>query len=214
MASAIRQSRRIAPSLTQPSKVLRQVPVSGGLWSEGRGDGVTGVALAARLLLVTPMARTGWAAREVPGSSLMSPVLSVQPPSEPRGHLSMHVALQRLCRARGRSGVDGIVARSADHEGLPPFGCHDRRPCWLVGSGLTEPREFGDMVNHHGADVLTQLAPAPHEPVDDLFAGIGHPNRSTINDDRALVPCEGYPAEPCYQILLAVAVNPSFEARA
>ena len=99
--------------------------------------------------------------------------------------------------------MDGILARSADHEGLPPFGCHDRRPCWFVGSGLTEPREFGDVVDHHGARLLTQLAPAPHEPVDDLLAGIGHPNRSTISDDRALVPCEGYPAEPSYQILLA-----------
>ncbi len=97
--------------------------------------------------------------------------------------------------------MDGIVTRLADHKGLPPFGCHDRRPCWLVGSGLTEPREFGDVVNHHRADVLTQLAPAPHEPVDDLFAGIGNPNRSTINDNRALVPCERYPAEPCYQML-------------
>src|SRR3954471_14108463 len=106
------------------------------------------------------------------------------------------------------------MAWSADHEGLPSFGCHDRRPRRLVRSGLTEPGEFGDVVDHHGAGVLTQLAPAPHEPVDNLLARVGNPDWNAVGDDRALVPCQGYPAEPCYQVLLAVAVNPGFEARA
>ena len=56
--------------------------------------------------------------------------------------------------------MDGVVARAADHEGLPSFGCHERRPRRLVRSGSAELGEFGDVMDHHGASVLTQLAPS------------------------------------------------------
>jgi hypothetical protein len=106
------------------------------------------------------------------------------------------------------------VARTADHDGLPSFGGHERRPRWLVRSGPTELGEFGDLVDHHGASVLTQLTPAPQEPADDLLARVRNPDWNAVGDDRALVPCKGYPAEPRYQVSLAVTVNPGFEARA
>ena len=73
--------------------------------------------------------------------------------------------------------MDGVVAWLADHEGFPPFLCHLRRPRGLVWSGSAEPDEFGDVVDHHAAGVLAQLAPASHEPVDELFAGVGDPDR-------------------------------------
>jgi hypothetical protein len=72
--------------------------------------------------------------------------------------------------------MDDVVAWPTDHEGLSSFAGHDCSPCRLVGSGLVELGEFGDVVDYHGASVLTQLAPAPHEPVDDLLAGVGDPD--------------------------------------
>ena len=89
--------------------------------------------------------------------------------------------------------MDDVVARSADHECLPPFGRHDRCPCRLVGSGLTEPGEFGHVVDHHGAGVLTQLAPAPHEPVDNLLARVGNPDWNAVGDDRARTVFRSWP---------------------
>ena len=63
------------------------------------------------------------------------------------------------------------------------------------------------------------VAPCSHsshrrraEPVDQLLARDGDRDRGRVADDRAPVACEGYPAESCYQVRLALAPFPSLKA--
>ena len=50
------------------------------------------------------------------------------------------------------------------------------------------------------------------EPGDQLLAGVGGRGRARVADDRAPVASEGYPAESCYQVRLALALLPGLEA--
>jgi hypothetical protein len=101
--------------------------------------------------------------------------------------------------------VDGLVAGLANDEGLAPFPGHEGRPRGLAWSRCSEPGEFGDLVDSHRGALLAQLAPAGAEPVDQLLAGCGCQDRNGIDDEPVLVSPQWYPAEPCYQVLLAVA---------
>ena len=99
--------------------------------------------------------------------------------------------------------MDGVVTRVADHEGLTPFPCHERRPCELAYV-LFEAGEVADLVYCHLARVPAQLAPSSKEPADQFFSRVGDlVGGSAIGKDRLLVPHQGYPAEPCDQWLLA-----------
>src|SRR5688572_439299 len=101
----------------------------------------------------------------------------------------------------------------ADHEGLAPLPDHEGRPRGLAWSWRPEPSELGDLMDNHRAVLLAELAPARAEPVDQLLAGCGHRDRNGVGDEPVVVSQERYPAEPCYQVLLAVAVDSGLEAR-
>jgi len=108
--------------------------------------------------------------------------------------------------------MDRVVARVAGHEGLSPFPCHERRPCELA-SVLFEAGEVADLVNYHLALVSAQLAPSSKEPADQLLALVGDLVRGrAVDEDRSLVPHQGYPAEPSDQWLLARAFDSGLKA--
>ena len=106
------------------------------------------------------------------------------------------------------------MAGLADYEGLSPFPGHEGGPRGLVWSWFAEPGELGDLVDCHRAVLPAQLAPAGAEPMDQLLVGCEHQDRNGIGNDRVLVSRERYPAEPCYQVLLAVAMDRGLKARA
>jgi hypothetical protein len=103
--------------------------------------------------------------------------------------------------------VDDVVARTADHKGLPLFLDHERRPFGLALSGLVETGELPDLVDNHLAWFLAKFAPSRQEPGDQLLSGVGDPVGDAVNDDRVLVSCKRYPAEPWDQWLLAGAFD-------
>src|SRR5215472_6926795 len=117
-----------------------------------------------------------------------------------------------LCRVRDGVRVDVVVARRADDEGLAPHFRHECGPRGLARPGPAELAERGDLMDSHRGAELAQLAPPLEEPVDQLLARVAVPGRGGVTDDRAPVLFEGDPAEPCYQICLALAVPPGFEA--
>lgn len=67
-------------------------------------------------------------------------------------------------------------------------------------------------MNYHLVRLSTQLAPPFEEPHDQLLAGVRELGRDAVDEDRSLVACEGYPAEPCDQRLLACAFDADFKA--
>src|SRR5215472_3480492 len=67
---------------------------------------------------------------------------SAGPRSEPRGRVSVHVALQWLCRGGGEGArVDGLMAGDADDERLPAHLGHELRP---RGLGSSWPGEVSE----------------------------------------------------------------------
>ena len=104
------------------------------------------------------------------------------------------------------------MAGAADDEGLAPFPGHEGRPRWLARPGRAELGELGDVVDCHRGAVIAQLAPPPAEPVDQLLSRGVDRDRGGVSDDRALVAFERYPAESCYQVLLALALEAGLEA--
>jgi hypothetical protein len=99
------------------------------------------------------------------------------------------------------------VAGAADDKGLAPFPGHEGRPRWLARPGRAELGESGDVVDCHRGAMIAQLAPPPAEPVGQLLARGVDRDRGGVSDDRALVAFESYPAKPCYQVLLALALE-------
>src|SRR5512133_2500328 len=108
-----------------------------------------------------------------------------------------------LRRVRDGVGVDEVVAGDTHHEGLASLGRHDRRPRGLTWPGWSQIGELADLVHQHLARLAAQLTPPGQEPVDQLLTGVG----GRVGD-----AVEGDPAEPGYQIRLAVAVDPGLEA--
>src|SRR5271169_2964004 len=117
-----------------------------------------------------------------------------------------------LSRVRDGVRVDPVMAVGADDEGLAPHLHHECGPRGLARPGLAELLERGDLVNGHRGAVLAQLACPLEESVDQLLAGVADPGWGGVMDDRAPVLLEGDPAEPYYQVLLALAVPSGFEA--
>ena len=78
--------------------------------------------------------------------------------------------------------------------------------------GLAELGESGDVVDCHRGAVIAQLAPPPAEPVGQLLARGMDRDRGGVSDDRALVAFKNYPAESCYQVLLARPLEAGLEA--
>jgi hypothetical protein len=78
----------------------------------------------------------------------------------------------------------------------------------LTWPGWSQIGELADLVHQHLARFAAQLTPPGQEPVDQLLTGVGGRLGDTVEQDRALVAREGDPAEPGYQIRLAVAVDP------
>src|SRR5437867_4692302 len=137
---------------------------------------------------------------------------SADPRSEPRGHLSMHVALQWLCRGSGEGArVDGLVAGDADDERLPAHLGHALRPRGLRASRPGEIGELADLVGFHGRVLLAPLAPARAEPGDQLLAG-GSRDRRAVIEDRLLLPFQRDAAEPGDQRLPARPLGDGLEA--
>lgn len=104
------------------------------------------------------------------------------------------------------------MAGVSDHEGLAPLPGHECRPGRLVCSGWFELSESADLVHLHLSRFLAQFAPALAEPDGQLLEGMGHRWWDAVDERRVRCACEWYPAEPCDQWLLAVAVDPGFEA--
>ena len=117
-----------------------------------------------------------------------------------------------LCRVRDGVRVDVVMACRADDQGLAPHSCHEGGPRGLAWPGRAELAERGDLVDGHCGAVLAQLAAPLAEPGDQLLAGSGCRGRDRVADDRAPVASEGYPAESCYQVRLALALFPGLEA--
>ena len=106
------------------------------------------------------------------------------------------------------------MAGAADHEGLAPHFCHEGRPRGLARSGLAE---LGELWRRGGLPPWRRARTARTrrlpEPVDQLLAGRGSTGTGAGSVTTArLVAFEGYPAEPCYQVLLALALDPGLEA--
>ena len=91
-----------------------------------------------------------------------------------------------------------LVAMSAAHGGWPDPG--------------SQAGELADLVHQHLARFAAQLTPPGQESVDQLLAGVGGRWGDAVAQDRVLVAHEGNPAEPGYQVRLAVAVDPGLEA--
>ena len=106
-----------------------------------------------------------------------------------------------------------VVAGEADHEGLASFGRHERRPRGLARPGWSQAGSLRTWCT-------STLPGSPHSShrrvrsrwISSLRGwGAGWGMRSS--EDRVLVAHQGDPAEPGYQIRLAVAVDPGLEAR-
>jgi hypothetical protein len=76
--------------------------------------------------------------------------------------------------------MDGVVAGGADHQGFAAPFHHELCPCGLCRSGWAEVGEFSDVVNRDVAVVPADLAPAPKQPLRQLFASIGDPFRGAV----------------------------------
>src|SRR5438046_8343925 len=100
------------------------------------------------------------------------------------------------------------MAVGADDEGLAPHPGHEGCPRRLARSWLAEVREPGDLVDGHRGAVLAELALPLAEPVDQLLGRGDERDRDGVGDDRAPVAFQGYPAESCYQVRLALAPGP------
>jgi hypothetical protein len=101
--------------------------------------------------------------------------------------------------------MDGVMAGTADHQGLAPHPRHECRPFGPAGAGLAEVRETADLMNTHCRAFITEFAAPAEEPGDQLLAWVGDCSWPAVVEDRVLVPCEGYPVEPGDQRLLAFA---------
>jgi hypothetical protein len=76
----------------------------------------------------------------------------------------------------------------------------------------SEAGEFADLVNCHLVRLPRQLAPPFEEPGYQFLAWVRSLGEDAVDEDRGLVACEGYPAEPCDQRLLACAFDAGFKA--
>ena len=104
------------------------------------------------------------------------------------------------------------MARGADDECLAPHLRHEGGPRGLARSRFPEFPEAGDLVDCHRGTGLAELALLLTEPSDQLLAGVGGRGRGGVPDDRPPVPLQDDPAEPCYQVRLALAMLPGLEA--
>src|SRR5712691_2689761 len=137
---------------------------------------------------------------------------SAGPRSEPRGHVSVHVALQWRRRGGGEGArVDGLMAADADDERLPAHFGHEFGPRGLRTSRPGEVSELADLVNFHGRVLLAPLAPARAEPGDQLLADGCRDCRAVIKD-RLLLPFQRDAAEPGDQWFPAWPLGDGLEA--
>ena len=104
------------------------------------------------------------------------------------------------------------MADGADDERLAPLFRHEHGPRGLARSRLPELPEAGYLMDCHRGAGLAQLAFPPAEPSDQLLARVGGRGRGGVTDDRPPVPLQDDPAEPCYQVRLALAMLPGLEA--
>src|SRR5262249_980229 len=72
--------------------------------------------------------------------------------------------------------------------------------------------ELGDLVDGHGGAVRAEFAAPLAGRGDRLLARGGDGDGGGVGDDRAPVLPEGYPAESCYQVVLALAPEPGLKA--
>src|SRR4051794_34500704 len=139
---------------------------------------------------------------------------STGPRSEPRGPVSEHVALQRLCRDGGEvARVDGLVAGGADNQRLPAHVGHELCPRGLWASRSGEVGEFADLMNLHVLVSLTPFTPARLEPGDQFLAGGGRDCRAVV-EDRFLLSFQRDATEPGDQWFPACPFDDGLEARA
>src|SRR4051794_521360 len=139
---------------------------------------------------------------------------STGPRSEPRGPVSEHLALQRLCRDGGAvARVDGLVAGGADDERLPAHFGHELCPRGLWASRSGEVGEFADLMNLHVLVSLTPFTPARLEPGDQFLAGGGRDCRAVV-EDRFLLSFQRDATEPGDQWFPACPFDDGLEARA
>ena len=153
---------------------------------------------------------TGWAARR--GACWAGPFPRGLPPNHAGTFRCTWLSSDLRRGGGGLPVMDGVVAGAADHQGLAPLPGHDGHPRGLACSGFAEAGEVADLVHEHSARVPAQLAPSGKEPGDQFLARVGDPAGDAVSDDRVLVACEGYPAEPGDQWLLAVAFDPGLVA--
>jgi hypothetical protein len=137
----------------------------------------------------------------------------------PRGLPPNHAgAFQRtwlsgdLRRAVGRLPVDGVVAGAADREGLTPHLGHFRRPGRLSRAGFPEAGELADLVHQHLARLPAQFASPFQEPVDQFLLRVEDRPGDVAVQYRVFLPHQWNPAEPGYQVRLAVSLDPGLEA--
>src|SRR4051812_31066078 len=81
-------------------------------------------------------------------------------------------------------------------------------------AGWLEICELTDVMNMHVTGLLAELAPSREEPGDQLLAGVGHPGRDAVVDDRGLLPFQGDSAEPGDQWLPACPLPDGLKADA
>ena len=104
------------------------------------------------------------------------------------------------------------MAGRADNKRLAPYFRHEGRPRGLARSW---PAEAGKPATWWTATVV----PCSHSSHRRLrsrsissLRGVVDRDRGGVGDDRAPVLPEGYPAESCYQIRLALSPEPGLEA--
>ena len=86
--------------------------------------------------------------------------------------------------------VDGVVAGSADHEGLTSPFRHELSPRWLWSSRLGEVGKSSDVMHVHLGLVLAELTAARPDPGDKLPAltAGGAGDSEAVDEDRLLLP--------------------------
>ena len=132
-------------------------------------------------------------------------VLFRRPFPEPDRRVSSHPALQCSFPGGGcgPSGVDGLVALFADHEGLAFALCHQVHPRWPFWSTwLVEIGEFADVVDLQSYSCLAQFTLSGYEPTDQLVAFGGGHDRFQIGHDSGTLASEWYPTEASDQWFL------------